>query len=178
MSFFERWMLRIGFGLALTTGVAYGYLRYFAQARGEFGLEPHAWQGFTQHAHVLAAPAFLFALGAGVRGHVLGMLRHGVRRGRRSGLMVAALSAPMVLGGFAIQVVTSRAARDAVGWTHAGVGVLFALLYLWHWAKAGAAARRARLTRLPSRGPLPQLVGVKPRRPSNAADAQGAQQLS
>jgi hypothetical protein len=131
----ERWALRIGFGLAVTTGTAYGYLRYFARRPGEFGPEPHAWQAVTQHAHVLVAPALLFALGVASRGHVSGMLRHGVKRGRRTGLLLAALSAPMVLGGFAIQVVTSTGARNFFGWTHAGVSGLFAVLYGLHWAK-------------------------------------------
>jgi hypothetical protein len=132
---FERWTLRIGFGLAATSGVLYGYLRYFGGTTGEFGQEPHPWQAFAQHAHVLAAPALLFALGVAVRGHLLAMLRHSVTRGRRTGLLLAALSAPMVLGGLAIQVVTSGLARNVFGYSHTAVGLLFAVLVGLHWAK-------------------------------------------
>jgi hypothetical protein len=139
----ERWALRFGCGLATTTGLAYGYLRYCARLQGEYGPEPHPWQGVTQHAHVLVAPALLFALGVASRGHVLGMLRHGVERGRRTGLMLAGLSAPMVLGGFAIQVVTSTGARNFFGWTHAGVSSLFALLYGLHWGKPRERSERS-----------------------------------
>jgi hypothetical protein len=137
---FERWTLRIGFGLAVTSGVLYGYLRYFAGAIGEFGQEPHPWQAFAQHAHVLVAPALLFALGVAVRGHLIGMLRHSVTRGRRTGLLLAALSAPMVLGGFAIQVVTSGLARNVFGYSHTAVGLLFAVLFGLHWAKPRSSA--------------------------------------
>jgi hypothetical protein len=135
LSRFERWTLRIGFALAVASGLTYGYLRYFATVAGEFGPEPHPWSAFAQHAHVLTAPALLFALGVALRGHILGMLRHGVTKGRRTGLLLAALSAPMVLGGFAIQVVTSTAARSALGWTHSVLSVLFVFLYALHWAK-------------------------------------------
>jgi hypothetical protein len=131
----ERWTLRIGFGLATASGLAYGYLRYFATVAGEFGPEPHPWRAFAQHAHVFTAPALLFALGVALRGHILGMLRHGVTKGRRTGLFLAALSAPIVLGGFAIQVVTNATTRSALGWTHSVLSMLFALLYGLHWAK-------------------------------------------
>ncbi len=128
-------MLRVGFIAGGATGLAYGYLRYFGTVAGEFGPEPHAWQPFAQHAHVLAAPLLLFSLGVALRGHVLGMLRHGVTRGRRTGLALAALGAPMAFGGFAIQIVTLSNLRNALGWTHSAVSVLFVVLYALHWSK-------------------------------------------
>ena len=135
----ERWSLRIGFGLGALTGLVYGVLRYFGSVKGEFGPEQNPWQPFWQHAHVLAAPLLLFALGIAVRGHVSGMLGHGVRRGRPTGLMLAALGAPMVLGGYAVQVVTAAGVRAALGWIHAAVGALFAVIYLAHWTKPRTA---------------------------------------
>ena len=131
----ERWSLRIGFGLGALTGLVYGVLRYFGSVKGEFGPEPNAWQPFWQHAHVLAAPVLLFALGVAVRGHVQGMLNRGVRRGRRTGLALLCLAAPLVLGGYAVQVVATVGLRNALGWTHAAAGALFTALYAVHWAK-------------------------------------------
>lgn len=131
----ERWSLRVGFTLATLTGVVYGLLRYLGKVNGEFGPEPSHWEPFWQHAHVLAAPVLLFALGSAARGHVTGMLHRGVQRGRRTGLMLAVIGAPLVLGGYAVQVVTQLGVRNALGWTHAGVGALFAVLYGVHWAK-------------------------------------------
>ena len=139
MRAFERWALRIGFVLAGLTGLVYGWLRYLGGVQGEFGPEPSPWQPFWQHAHVLAAPLLLFALGIAVRGHVSGMLGHGVRRGRPTGLVLAGLAAPMVLGGYAVQVVTSAGVRASLGWIHAAVGALFVGLYLAHWAKPRSA---------------------------------------
>ena len=89
----ERWSLRIGFFLGGLTGVVYGWLRYFGSVKGDFGPEPSPWQPFWQHAHVLAAPVLLFALGVAVRGHVQGMLGRGVRRGRRTGLVLLVVAA-------------------------------------------------------------------------------------
>jgi len=131
----ERWSLRVGFVLGGLTGVVYGWLRYFGSVKGDFGPEPSAWQPFWQHAHVLAAPVLLFALGVAVRGHVQGMLGRGVQRGRRTGLVLLVLAVPMVLGGYAVQVVTAAGVRNALGWSHAAIGALFAALYAIHWAK-------------------------------------------
>ena len=66
------------------------------------------------------------------------MLGRGVLRGRRTGLVLLGLAAPMVLGGYAVQVVTTTGLRNALGWIHAAVGALFAVLYAFHWAKPRA----------------------------------------
>ena len=131
----ERWSLRLGFALCGLTGVVYGWVRYLGTVKGDFGPEPSAWQPFWQHAHVLTAPVLLFALGVAVRGHVQGMLNRGVRRGRRTGLVLLGLAGPLVLGGYLVQVVTGVGVRNALGWTHAAAGALFAALYAVHWAK-------------------------------------------
>ena len=136
---FERWGLRLGFVLGGVTGVVYGALRYFGQTNGEFGPEPSPWQPFWQHAHVLAAPVLLFALGIAVRGHVFGMLNRGVRRGRRTGLVLAGLLSPLAIGGYAVQVVTGASLRAVLGWSHAVLGVAFVVLYAVHWAKPRSA---------------------------------------
>jgi hypothetical protein len=131
----ERWSLRVGFVLGGLTGVVYGWLRYFGSVKGDFGPEPSPWQPFWQHAHVLSAPVLLFALGVAVRGHVQGMLGRGVQRGRRTGLVLLVLAVPLVLGGYAVQVVTAAGVRNALGWSHAAIGALFTALYAIHWAK-------------------------------------------
>jgi len=139
MRSFERWSLRIGFILAGLTGAVYGWLRYLGGVQGDFGPEPSPWQPFWQHAHVLTAPLLLFALGIAVRGHVSGMLGHRVRRGRPTGLMLAALGGPLVLGGYAVQVVTTAGVRASLGWIHAALGALFVGVYLAHWTKPRTA---------------------------------------
>jgi Mn2+/Fe2+ NRAMP family transporter len=135
MKEWERWLLRVGFFAAALTGVAYGALRYFGRVQGEFGWEPHRWEGFLQHAHVVLTPCLVLALGAGLRGHVSGMLRKHVTRGRMSGLVLLGVAAPMVFGGYALQVVTDGDVRRAVAWFHGVASGAFILFYVAHWLK-------------------------------------------
>lgn len=135
MSSLERWLLRLGALAGVATGLGLGLLRSFDTVEGEFGPEPSPHLPAWQHAHVLAVPLLVLALGAALAGHAKGALAHGLARGRRSGLGLGAVALPLVLGGPLIQVVTDASARAWVGWVHAVLGVLFGLAYLVHWAK-------------------------------------------
>ncbi|MBS1766878.1 MAG: hypothetical protein JST05_05670 [Acidobacteria bacterium] len=130
----ERRGLHATAAAAALTGGIYGWFRYFGQRMGDFGLEPSPWQGWWQHAHVLAAPLLLFMLGVAARGHLFLKLRAGGREGRRTGLVLAFLIAPMVLAGFGIQVVTGQAWHLAFAWIHGVSASLFTLGYLVHLA--------------------------------------------
>ncbi len=132
MKTLERWALHLGALLTGFSGLGYGWLRYFKQVQGDFGPEPHPLQGVIQHAHVLAAPLLLFALGMTVRGHLFAKLRAGTREGRRTGLGAALLIAPMVLAGYLVQVATSPTWRTAFAWVHGISSILFLISYLGH----------------------------------------------
>lgn len=113
------------FGLAGGTGLAYGLARWFGERMGEFGPEPHPWQGTLQHLHVLAVPLLVFALGWMVKGHAVPGLR--AKRRRTSGLGLLLLAAPMVLSGYAIQVATTPGTQLAFRWIHGFSAGLFLL---------------------------------------------------
>ncbi|HEY3400897.1 MAG TPA: hypothetical protein VGK03_09725 [Geothrix sp.] len=131
MSPLERWSLHLAALATAGTGLMDGLLRWFGQRAGEFGPEAHPWLPVAQHLHVLTAPLLLFALGMVVRGHLQIKLKKGPE-GRRTGLGAAFLIAPMVLSGYAVQVVTSPAWRTGFSWAH-GIGAgLFLLAYLGH----------------------------------------------
>jgi len=127
----ERWSLQLAALATAGTGLMDGLLRWFGQRAGEFGPEPHPWLPTAQHLHVLVAPLLLFALGMTVRGHIQAKLSKGPE-GRRTGLGVACLIAPMVLSGYGLQVVTSPAWRAGFSWAHGISGGLFLLAYLGH----------------------------------------------
>lgn len=116
---------------ALTGGI-YGWFRYFGQRMGDFGPEPSVWQGIWQHLHVLAAPLLLFMLGVTVRGHLMVKLRAGGREGRRTGLTLGLLIAPMALSGYGIQVATAPSWHLALAWIHGISSLLFVAGYLFH----------------------------------------------
>jgi len=117
---------------AALTGGLYGWFRYFGQRMGDFGPEPSPWQGIWHHLHVLAAPLLLFMLGVVLRGHLLPKLRAGAREGRRTGLTLGLLVAPMVLSGYGIQVVTEARWHVALAWIHGLSSLLFVSAYLVH----------------------------------------------
>ncbi|WP_257313265.1 hypothetical protein [Geothrix fuzhouensis] len=131
MSPLERWSLHLAALATAGTGLMDGLLRWFGVRMGEFGPEPHPWLPAAQHLHVLTAPLLLFALGMTVRGHLQAKLKRG-REARRTGLGAAFLIAPMVLSGYAVQVVASPAWRTAFSWAHGLSAGLFLLAYLGH----------------------------------------------
>ena len=131
MSALERWSLHITALLTAGTGLLDGGLRWFGQRMGEFGPEPSPWLGLAQHLHVLVAPLLVFTLGVLVRGHLWARLRAGTG-GRRTGLGIAFLIAPMVLSGYAVQVAVDPAWRTALSWSHGISAGLFLLAYAGH----------------------------------------------
>lgn len=132
MTALERWSLHLAALATGTTGLIYGWLRYYGQRVGEFGVEPHPLQAALQHLHVLAAPLLVFALGMVVRGHVLPMWRNGRPGGRASGVLLALILAPMVLSGYAVQVAVGPNWRLAFAWIHGVTSLLFLAGYGAH----------------------------------------------
>lgn len=140
MSPLERWSLHIAALLTAATGLLDGGLRWFGQRMGEFGPEPSPWLGLAQHLHVLVAPLLVFTLGLLVRGHLWARLRSGPE-GRRTGLAVAFLIAPMVFSGYAVQVAVDPAWRTAFSWAHGLSAGLFLLAYGGHVLRTLLAPR-------------------------------------
>lgn len=149
MSGLERAFLRASLLLAALTGGLYGWARYFGRRMGEFGPEPHPLQAPLQHAHVLAAPLLVFALGLVVKGHVAPRLRSGSPSGRTTGWMLLLLGAPMVLGGYGIQVAVDPALRTAFAWIHGVSSLAFVLGFLAHLRPAALAEEAGGLLRAP-----------------------------
>ena len=132
MNRWEAWVIRAGFGLAAASGFLYGIAKYFLANPDPDSRVGNPWQPVFLAAHVLAAPAAVFAMGLLLRGHVLPRIRRGEREGRRTGLTLLTIGLPLVLSGYLVQVFTGETARQATGWLHAAVGVLFALTFLLH----------------------------------------------
>lgn len=132
MTRFERWSLNAAALLTAGTGALYGWLRYFGQRAGEFGPEVHPLQGLLQHLHVIVAPVLVLVLGAVLKGHAEPLIRSGKLRSFRSGLWLLAGLAPMILGGYAVQVAVDPAWRRLWAWIHGVASLLFLGAYLLH----------------------------------------------
>lgn len=143
MTSLERWSLHLAALLTGATGLIYGWLRYYGQRAGEFGLEAHPLQATLQHLHVLAAPLLVFALGMLVRGHVLPMWRGGKPGGRASGVLLALILAPMALSGYIVQVAVEPRWRLLFAWIHGVLSLLFLMGYGVHQLAALRQPRAA-----------------------------------
>jgi hypothetical protein len=117
------------------SGVAYGVMKYFLAGSDPDSRVGHPWQQPMLKLHILAAPFLVFALGVIFSGHALVRLRSGVDSGRASGWGLLGVSAPMILTGALIQVLTGDAARRWTGWIHAAFGLAYVLVYAAHMLK-------------------------------------------
>lgn len=136
----KRWevvLLQVSALVVAISGIAYGVMKYALTGTDPDSPLGHPWQPGTVKAHVLAAPFLVFALGVVARGHALFKWRSGETTGKRSGLVLLGFVAPLVLSGYAVQVLTGELARKGTGWGHTAVGAVFVLAYLIHLFKRG-----------------------------------------
>lgn len=133
MSRAEAWLFHLANALVGATGAALTWITLcWDQDPDSFG--GHPWQPLWQHGHVLAAPAFVFALGILWTRHVLPMLRANGRRRRSSGWTMLLSALPMIASGYLLQVATDPGTRQAWSWVHlacSGLWTLGAILHFW-----------------------------------------------
>jgi len=139
----KRWelvLLHVSTLAIAISGVVYGVMKYVMAGSDPDSPLGHPWQPGVLKAHVFAAPFLVFALGLFVRGHALPKWRSGDSSGRTSGLCLLGLLAPLVLSGYAVQVLTGDVARKGVGWGHTAAGVVFGAAYVLHLSKQSASS--------------------------------------
>jgi hypothetical protein len=138
----KRWeliLLHLSALAVALSGIAYGVMKYFLAGSDPDSPLGHPWQPGALKAHVVAAPFLVFALGIVARGHALLKWRSGETTGKRSGLVLVAFVAPLVLSGYAVQVFTGELVRKGTGWGHSAAGGVFTLAYLVHLLKRGTS---------------------------------------
>jgi len=132
MKRFDAWFNHAGWALVSATGIFYGVLKYFAHNPDPESRLGHPWQPGVLAAHLLVAPAAVFALGLVLRRHALARWRRGDREGRRTGGIVLFWGFALILSGYLLPVLTGDAARRWTGWIHAGIGLIVAGAYALH----------------------------------------------
>jgi hypothetical protein len=135
----EAWLNFAGFALVGASGVAYGMMKYFLPAADPYSRLSSPWEPWALKLHVLAAPFLVFGLGLLLRRHALARLASGQRTGRRTGIALILVAAPVALSGYLIQVLTGEEARRLLGWSHALLGLLFLVAFAAHPRRAGEA---------------------------------------
>ena len=138
MKRWEAWVNHVGWSLTALSGLAYGAFKYFTANPDPDSRLSHPWQPAVLAAHVLVAPAAVFALGIVLRHHALGRLASGERDRRRTGIVMTLFAIPLILTGYVVQVLTGDAARRWTGWIHAALGVIYAIGYLMHPMASGS----------------------------------------
>ncbi|HEY3203737.1 MAG TPA: hypothetical protein VGL03_08750 [Thermoanaerobaculia bacterium] len=132
MKRWEAWWNHVALAAVSLSGLAYGVLKYFVPSTDPDSRLPHPWQPAVMKAHVLVAPLAVFGVGLLLRRHVFRKLRHGETSGRRTGLLLLWIFAPLALSGYLVEVLVAGAAVRAAGWAHAGIGALFLIGYALH----------------------------------------------
>jgi hypothetical protein len=153
MSRFERWLLWVSTALVALSGIGFAVLKYLVVSDDPYAVVNHPWQPFFLKLHVLSAPALVFGVGVVFMKHIWKQWRSDGPVGRRTGVLVFALLAPMVVSGYAIQVATHR---SFVWWLVAvhlvsGSGYLLAI--------AGHQIRALVLAPIDRRGGEPSVAG-------------------
>ncbi len=121
----EAWLTHLAALLVGGTGLAYGWMRYFAEPADPLAVVNHPWQPTLQHLHVLSAPLLVFAAGLVWRDHVWKRVRNGYPRRRRTGLVLFATLLTMIASGYLLQ------GADDERWYRVWVGVHLSTSCAW-----------------------------------------------
>jgi hypothetical protein len=128
----EARFVTITTALVAGTGFVYAWMAYLVESDDPDALVNHPLQPVVQHAHVLAAPLFVFALGLVRRSHVWSRVRSGFRDRRATGLALFALVAPMGASGYLLQVAADPTWRTAWAWIHVATSIAWTAAFVAH----------------------------------------------
>lgn len=125
-------LVHLSMAAVAITGIVFAWMKYFMTTDDPFAVANHPWQPGMLAAHVVLAPAAVFALGWLWNAHILPKLRSGTKARRKSGVSGAILILPMIFSGVLLQASTSEALRTAMEWAHWISSGFFVVAYLVH----------------------------------------------
>lgn len=132
MTRFEAWAVWSTSAAATATGVGLFWAKYLVRNSDPWAVVNHPWQPWLLKAHILVVPLLVFAIGLVFTRHVWRHFRSRMRWGRRSGVLTAAATLPMVATGYLIQAVTHAGWLQALAVAHIGLGVVYAAALALH----------------------------------------------
>lgn len=125
-------LIHLSVAAVAITGTVFAWMKYFMETDDPFAVANHPWQPGMLAAHVVIAPAMVFALGWLWAAHILPKVGSGTRARRRSGLFGAVMIAPMIFSGVLLQASTSELLRSAMEIAHWISSGFFVLAYVTH----------------------------------------------
>lgn len=132
MKRWEAWWNHSALIAVSLTGLVYGIFKYAIPSPDPDSRAGHPLQPYLLKTHILIAPFAIMGVGLLLRRHALARMRQGEQNGRRTGVAMLWLFAPLALSGYFIQVFVEPGTVRWTGWIHAGLGVIFGLGYLFH----------------------------------------------
>lgn len=132
MKSWEARLLHVSVILLTGSGLLYGVMKYLMARFEPDSPLGHPWQPSVLKLHILVAPVLVFGIGMLFRYHAMRRIQAGETQGRRNGIIILSMAAPLVMSGYAVQAFVGDAARTWSGWIHAGLGLLFAFAWLLH----------------------------------------------
>jgi len=142
VTLFERWSVwstAIATGI---TGLGFMWAKYFVNPPGPWAVVNHPLEPWLLKAHIVVAPAFVFAVGLVTARHIIPHLLKRERPGRRSGLTMVWTLLPMVLSGYLIQVVSMPGWLVPLAVVHIVTGFGFLLALVGHRVRSKSEGRR------------------------------------
>lgn len=138
----ERWLLWGSTAAVAVSGFGFAWAKYLVKSDDPFAVVNHPWQPFFLKMHVLTAPLMVFAVGFVFSRHVLRQWQAPNSGGRRSGLGIVTVLAPMILSGYLIQTVTGESLLGFLVAAHLVTGIVYVVMVPFHQARGALRARR------------------------------------
>lgn len=138
----ERWLLWSSTFAVASSGLGFAWTKYLVESDDPFAVIHHPWQPFFLKMHVLTAPLLVFAVGFMFSRHVVRQWQAPQSRGRRSGLGILTVLAPLIVSGYMIQTVTGESLRGWLAAVHLVTGVIYVLIVPLHQARGALRTRR------------------------------------
>lgn len=138
----ERWLLWASTFAVAVSGFGFAWTKYLVESDDPFAVVHHPWQPFFLKMHVLTAPVLVFAVGFVFSRHVVRQWQGPHSRGRRSGLVILTVLAPLIVSGYLIQTVTGESLRGWLATAHLVTGAIYVVIVPLHQARGALRARR------------------------------------
>ena len=140
MNRFEKWMLWTSFALTAITGVGLLWTKYFMHTTDPWAVINHPLQPWLLKAHIVAAPALIFALGLISAKHIWQHFKARIPVGRKTGIVTVLMAGMMILTGYLVQIVTQVVSLKVLAISHIALGFVFLAGFVAHQMLVGTRA--------------------------------------
>jgi len=124
------------------SGLGFAWAKYLVKTDDPFAVVNHPWQPLFLKIHILSAPLLVFAFGFVFSRHVVRQWQSQQNRGKRSGLGIVSILAPLILSGYLIQTATDETLLTWFVAVHLVTGVVYLVMMPIHQLKGAFQSRR------------------------------------